>query len=1377
MPRSTSRLFLIVALSIPMLAAKGPTCCHGPEDCEGLPHRDCPGSWQCVDNPKFLQGPLCVWGCDAVDGFCATASDCIVQKLEEPMCLAGEWECKDQLCLYRCDSPVTDRDEDGIDDDVDECPDDPFNDVDGDGLCANDDNCPYEANADQDDSDGDGKGDECDIEDHWYDLTVVSDTDDQIVIDFDLLSYILAKKTVGSKTYTQIITGSHDVFQDAPGRPEIPSVRFLVELPVSRNSVEAQYEADYSAKDCNPLLPYVMSDSEIEDIQDKDFYSNLPALYPSQGVVRVLSVSNWGWKRVAEIEVTPFVYVPNRGVLKITKRARISLNLSNRSTPLGNPIGSPYSMDLHRAMLGKILNIHDHPEIFPDRELVVVVTSSNYAEVVRSHWAVQKSSNFDVDILNVEDILKAECPDCEDLSKLEPYQLKHYLWSNYFDASPQRPFAHLMIVGNEDIVPLGHPESWGLFASDKSRFTGIEISGQILLPAKGLVSRSYYKILCGDACELRIGCLDDPDNCSKATVPTPGEDDEEKLPLIPEDSQLTFAAAADTTALESLTSTTWKDFRLRLVNLNYGTTLSIKKVNALTAFDPSLPNLAPGEHITRSQIGVKTENGGFKLGAYHVRLVSLPKDKFSYRESDFSDASPIWEPRGDDTLIEADWNSADGYSYKKQPDAEFPPFGFAQQSDEMHPFNWGHLLKLGDVYYAMNDGNGGKPAFSVGRIPIQANRAVDLGDILDLTILRQKTSEMSPEKERRLLSIVGTPSFSKRAIDAQFWLSRLNATETNSLYKSIGIFDQYVQFEEPTKDFYGQYGTRIRSLIADGIGLLIWDGHGDPESMSEILKTSNLSEIPPDSVSHVASISCLTGALGDWNADTAAGKMVLTGIAGTVFASTDTIDQIPYSSNTVRDLFVRQRNDSGIFRWPTIGGIWFHMTNMFNFKPDFLTTDGRSWILFGDPTAPLVQGRDADLDGTENFSGALFSQTCDLHTPQDAFLDEATNWGASHHIAPKAADVCLDNCPFTSNNPWVQASDTVDTYSDAVGDTCDNCPDILNAWQDIDAEGKPVCEYEPQPLAVAFLNPLTCNGTSVRTLCTELNELPPFPTNQNVRIRYVASGTLGTKIGVRVVDASVATSPLPTQYSSSAECTINQPYTLCVHNLRVPSGQSYRILVDVISPSTGEIALSGFKVIPEKYPIQFTSRQALTGSAYVEEWTGTTEFLNTKGASPESEMRGFVGVVSHKPSGKDADTVAKEIENNTSIWCPNGDTSLGGVILPRLGFGDDMTHTLTFDLYTITPPWHDPGYNIGTEFSDGMLDVFLEAGLIRIVDSVSGTRALIDYPFRLSGDNPRKVEIQLKASDLTGIHDATVEFCIRGYGSYAIDNISIRDHW
>jgi len=229
--------------------------------------------------------------------------------------------------------------------------------------------------------------------------------------------------------------------------------------------------------------------------------------------------------------------------------------------------------------------------------------------------------------------------------------------------------------------------------------------------------------------------------------------------------------------------------------------------------------------------------------------------------------------------------------------------------------------------------------------------------------------------------------------------------------------------------------------------------------------------------------------------------------------------------------------------------------------------------------------------------------------------------------------------------------------------------------------------------------------------------------------------------------------------------------------LRVPSGQSYRILVDVISPSTGEIALSGFKVIPEKYPIQFTSRQALTGSAYVEEWTGTTEFLNTKGASPESEMRGFVGVVSHKPSGKDADTVAKEIENNTSIWCPNGDTSLGGVILPRLGFGDDMTHTLTFDLYTITPPWHDPGYNIGTEFSDGMLDVFLEAGLIRIVDSVSGTRALIDYPFRLSGDNPRKVEIQLKASDLTGIHDATVEFCIRGYGSYAIDNISIRDHW
>ncbi|GMU38644.1 MAG: hypothetical protein AMXMBFR22_28350 [Phycisphaerae bacterium] len=55
-----------------------------------------------------------------------------------------------------------DRDDDGIIDDCDACPDDPDNDADGDGACGNVDNCPDVSNKDQSDRDGDGAGDACD---------------------------------------------------------------------------------------------------------------------------------------------------------------------------------------------------------------------------------------------------------------------------------------------------------------------------------------------------------------------------------------------------------------------------------------------------------------------------------------------------------------------------------------------------------------------------------------------------------------------------------------------------------------------------------------------------------------------------------------------------------------------------------------------------------------------------------------------------------------------------------------------------------------------------------------------------------------------------------------------------------------------------------------------------------------------------------------------------------------------------------------------------------------------------------------------------------------------------------------------------------------
>jgi hypothetical protein len=62
----------------------------------------------------------------------------------------------------RCpDDPANDLEGDGLCDDADPCPLDAANDADGDGICESNDNCPLVANPDQLDSDGDERGDAC----------------------------------------------------------------------------------------------------------------------------------------------------------------------------------------------------------------------------------------------------------------------------------------------------------------------------------------------------------------------------------------------------------------------------------------------------------------------------------------------------------------------------------------------------------------------------------------------------------------------------------------------------------------------------------------------------------------------------------------------------------------------------------------------------------------------------------------------------------------------------------------------------------------------------------------------------------------------------------------------------------------------------------------------------------------------------------------------------------------------------------------------------------------------------------------------------------------------------------------------------------------
>lgn len=66
-------------------------------------------------------------------------------------------------CPYNANTDQADADGDGKGDVCDTCPNDKDNDSDGDGICGDIDNCPLLANPDQMDKDADGYGDVCDI--------------------------------------------------------------------------------------------------------------------------------------------------------------------------------------------------------------------------------------------------------------------------------------------------------------------------------------------------------------------------------------------------------------------------------------------------------------------------------------------------------------------------------------------------------------------------------------------------------------------------------------------------------------------------------------------------------------------------------------------------------------------------------------------------------------------------------------------------------------------------------------------------------------------------------------------------------------------------------------------------------------------------------------------------------------------------------------------------------------------------------------------------------------------------------------------------------------------------------------------------------------
>ena len=352
-----------------------PGKCVKIDDCDGLDHEACPGHWACEKKDFHIFGE-CDFVCPVSDGYCNTDADCESQGLAEPVCESGHWGCKSGVCQYVCDQSVTDWDNDGIANADDACPYDPFNDEDHDGICGDQDNCPTEFNPNQKDSNTDGTGDACDPD---RDVSVeVLDSGEQddgahMVLDFRLNRiHWKAMDTPTGTMYAPVIGGAE--FYEDTGRPLIPLIPILVELPNDASSVDVA-TTDQTMRNYNQYRPvFPKQDTENGFVMDTDFYTSggsgieqpwlsggmltrgkavtyQTGIAPGAFVGQPFTIGDW---RLVYIYVNPMAYIPY-----------IDLSGSGSAQPTMYPEKWDYQV-LHRAVVNRDMLFEPHQITLPN---------------------------------------------------------------------------------------------------------------------------------------------------------------------------------------------------------------------------------------------------------------------------------------------------------------------------------------------------------------------------------------------------------------------------------------------------------------------------------------------------------------------------------------------------------------------------------------------------------------------------------------------------------------------------------------------------------------------------------------------------------------------------------------------------------------------------------------------------------------------------------------------------------------------------------------------------------------------------------------------------------------------------------------------------